>query len=63
LLTADNRSLTILLGSDNKVSWVYGQVARPIEVMVLLLLVTVDGIRKVLMEKKAYVPRVQAVKT
>jgi len=61
LLTADDRSLTILLGSDNKVSWVYGQVARPIEGPTVAGY-GADGIRKVLMEKKAYVPRVSGGK-
>lgn len=27
---ADNRSITLLLGSDNKISWYYGQLANPI---------------------------------
>lgn len=57
LLTADNRSLTVLLGSDNKVSVIYGQVKNPIEGPTTIGY-GADGIRKVLMEKKAYVPRV-----
>src|SRR5690606_25200706 len=27
---ADNRSITLLLGSDDKISWYYGQLAKPI---------------------------------
>jgi len=57
VLTADNRSVTVLLGSDNKVSWYYGQVKAPIEGPTVVGF-GADGIRKVLIEKKAYVPRV-----
>ena len=57
VLTADNRSVTVLLGSDNKVSWYYGQVKAPIEGPTVAGF-GADGIRKVLIEKKAYVPRV-----
>ena len=61
VLTADNRSVTILLGSDNKVSWYYGQVKAPIEGPTVAGF-GADGIRKVLIEKKAYVPRVSGGK-
>lgn len=61
VLTADNRSVTILLGSDNKVSWYYGQVKAPIEGPKVAGF-GADGIRKVLIEKKAYVPRVSGGK-
>jgi biopolymer transport protein ExbD len=57
VLTADNRSITVLLGSDNKVSWYYGQIKTPIEGPTVTGF-GADGIRKVLIEKKAYVPRV-----
>jgi len=61
VLTADNRSVTVLLGSDNKVSWYYGQVKAPIEGPTVAGF-GADGIRKVLIEKKAYVPRVSGGK-
>ncbi|MDH5828585.1 ExbD/TolR family protein [Sphingobacterium faecium] len=57
VLTADNRSVTVLLGSDNKVSWYYGQINAPIEGPTVTGF-GADGIRKALIEKKAYVPRV-----
>jgi len=61
VLTADNRSVTVLLGSDNKVSWYYGQINAPIEGPTVTGF-GADGIRKVLIEKKAYVPRVSGGK-
>ncbi|MCY1456861.1 hypothetical protein D9M71_741090 [compost metagenome] len=61
VLTADNRSVTVLLGSDNKVSWYYGQINAPIEGPTVAGF-GADGIRKVLIEKKAYVPRVSGGK-
>ncbi|MFZ4263531.1 ExbD/TolR family protein [Sphingobacterium sp. HJSM2_6] len=53
---ADNRSITLLLGSDNKIVWYYGQLAKPI-VPPTVVDYTKEGIRKVLLEKKAQVPQ------
>lgn len=52
---ADNRSITLLLGSDNKISWYYGQLSNPIYPPT-----TVDygkdGIRQVLLKMQKEVP-------
>lgn len=52
---ADNRSITVMLGSDNKLIWYYGQFAKPIYPPV-----TVDygkdGIREVLIKMQKEVP-------
>ncbi|MGO1243728.1 MAG: ExbD/TolR family protein [Sphingobacterium sp.] len=52
---ADNRSITLLLGSDNKISWYYGQLANPIYPPA-----TVEygngGIREVLLKMQKEVP-------
>lgn len=54
---ADNRSITLLLGSDNKIAWYYGQLAKPIEAPTVVDY-SKEGIRSVLIDKKAQVPRV-----
>ena len=54
---ADNRSITLLLGSDNKIVWYYGQLAKPITPPTVVDY-SKEGIRKVLMEKKQQVPQV-----
>lgn len=53
---ADNRSITLLLGSDNKISWYYGQLENPIYPPT-----TVDygkdGIRPILLRMQKEVPQ------
>jgi len=53
---ADNRSITLLLGSDNKISWYYGQLAKPIYPPT-----TIDygkeGVRQVLLRMQKEVPQ------
>ncbi|HLR00656.1 MAG TPA: biopolymer transporter ExbD [Sphingobacterium sp.] len=52
---ADNRSVTLLLGSDNKILWYYGQLANPIyppEVVDY----SKSGLREVLQKMKKEVP-------
>ena len=56
LEVADNRSITLLLGSDNKISWYYGQLAKPIYPPTTVDY-TSEGIRKVLQQMKAEVPK------
>jgi biopolymer transport protein ExbD len=56
LEVADNRSITLLLGSDNKISWYYGQLAKPIYPPTTVDY-TSEGIRKVLIQMKAEVPK------
>lgn len=58
---ADNRSITLLLGSDNKIAWYYGQLASPITAPTVIDY-SAEGIRKVLIEKKAQVPKVSGGK-
>lgn len=58
---ADNRSITLLLGSDNKIVWYYGQLAKPITPPTVVDY-SADGIRKVLAEKKLQVPKVSGGK-
>jgi len=52
----DNRSVTVLLGSDNKVIWYYGQLASPITPPTMAGY-GAEGIRKALLAKKAEVPQ------
>lgn len=54
---ADNRSITLLLGSDNKLVWYYGQLAKPITAPTVTDY-SAEGLRKLLIEKKAQVPKV-----
>jgi len=54
---ADNRSITLLLGSDNKIAWYYGQLASPITPPAVVDY-SKEGIRKIILEKKAQVPQV-----
>ena len=54
---ADNRSITLLLGSDNKIAWYYGQLEKPITPPSVVDY-SEDGIRRVVLEKKAQVPQV-----
>ncbi|MVZ66780.1 biopolymer transporter ExbD [Sphingobacterium sp. DK4209] len=54
---ADNRSITLLLGSDNKIAWYYGQLAKPITPPTVVDY-SKEGIRQLLLEKKAQVPKV-----
>lgn len=58
---ADNRSITLLLGSDNKIAWYYGQLASPITPPTVIDYSS-DGIRQVLLEMKEQVPRVSGGK-
>ncbi|MGO3107835.1 MAG: ExbD/TolR family protein [Sphingobacterium sp.] len=52
---ADNRSITLLLGSDNKISWYYGQLANPIYPPATVEYGN-DGIREVLLKMQKEVP-------
>lgn len=52
---SDTRSITLLLGSDNKISWYYGQLKAPITPPTTVDYST-EGIRKVLLTKKQEVP-------
>ncbi len=52
---ADNRSITLLLGSDNKISWYYGQLASPIYPPATVEYGK-DGIRQVLLKMQKEVP-------
>jgi len=52
---ADNRSITLLLGSDNKILWYYGQLKSPITPPTAIDYGK-DGLRKVITEMKAKVP-------
>lgn len=54
---ADNRSITLLLGSDDKIVWYYGQLEKPITPPAVVDY-SKDGIRKIVLEKKAQVPQV-----
>lgn len=54
---ADNRSITLLLGSDNKIAWYYGQLEKPITPPSVVDY-SEDGIRRVVLEKIAQVPQV-----
>lgn len=54
---ADNRSITLLLGSDDKIAWYYGQLSSPITPPTVVDYSN-EGIRKVLMDMKTQVPRV-----
>lgn len=54
---ADNRSITLLLGSDNKIAWYYGQLEKPITPPAVVDY-SEDGIRRVVLEKIAQVPQV-----
>lgn len=54
---ADNRSITLLLGSDDKIAWYYGQLDKPITPPTIVDY-SQEGIRKVVLEKKAQVPQV-----
>lgn len=58
---ADNRSVTLLLGSDDKIAWYYGQLASPITPPTVIDYSS-DELRKLLMEKKAQVPQVSGGK-
>lgn len=58
---ADNRSVTILLGSNDKLVWYYGQLASPITPPTVIGYGT-DELRKLLIEKKAQVPQVSGGK-
>jgi len=53
---ADTRSIVLLLGSDDKISWYYGQLSSPIFPPETVAYGK-DGIRKVLLEMKREVPR------
>ncbi|NQD70255.1 biopolymer transporter ExbD [Sphingobacterium shayense] len=52
---ADNRSITLLLGSDDKISWYYGQLATPIYPPATVEYGK-DGIRQVLLKMQKEVP-------
>src|SRR5690606_10988504 len=52
---ADNRSITLLLGSDNKISWYYGQLANPIYQPTTVEYGS-EGIRQVLLKMQKEVP-------
>ncbi len=52
---SDTRSITLLLGSDNKISWYYGQFNAPITPPTTVDY-SAEGIRKVLLTKKQEVP-------
>ncbi len=54
---ADNRSVVLLLGSDNKIAWYYGQLGNPITPPTVVDYGK-EGIRKIILEKKAQVPQV-----
>jgi len=58
---ADNRSITLLLGSDNKIAWYYGQLANPISAPAVVDY-SKEGIRKIVLAKKAQVPQVSGGK-
>ncbi|WP_156305317.1 ExbD/TolR family protein [Sphingobacterium endophyticum] len=58
---ADNRSITLLLGSDNKIAWYYGQLASPLSPPAVVDY-SKEGIRKIVLEKKAQVPKVSGGK-
>ncbi|MBE8714521.1 ExbD/TolR family protein [Sphingobacterium hungaricum] len=51
---ADNRTITLLLGSDNKILWYYGQLEKPI-FPTAVVNYSRDGLRKVITEMKAEV--------
>src|SRR5690606_8580928 len=53
---ADNRSITLLLGSDDKISWYYGQLAKPIYPPTTIDYGK-DGIRQVLLRMQKEVPQ------
>jgi len=55
---ADNRSITLLLGSDDKISWYYGQLANPIMPPTTVSYGSGEGgIRQVLLRMQQEVPK------
>lgn len=58
---ADNRTVTLLLGSDDQIAWYYGQLSSPITPPTVIDY-SADELRKLLTEKKAQVPQVSGGK-